>query len=82
MKIEYLKNSVVLIGAITIFYSKNMAFSLWKRLPAWNIALAPCCQSLSWLSAVPKKMTERHPQIFNLQLSIIHPAWPDIGYNL
>jgi hypothetical protein len=61
MKIEYLRNPAVLNIAITIFYSKNMAFSLWERLPAANIASAPCCKGLSQLRAVSKKkMTERN----------------------
>jgi hypothetical protein len=71
MKIEYLRDSVVLNIAVTIFYSINMAFSLWERLPAANIALAACCQGLSPLSAVRKKMTERSDihksSIFNSQ---------------
>jgi len=71
MKIEYLRNPAVLNIAIAIFYSKNMAFSLWERLPAANIALSACCQGLSRLSEVPKKMTERSDihksSVFNSQ---------------
>jgi hypothetical protein len=40
----------------TVYY-KNIAFSLWERLPAANTALAAYCQGLSRLRAVPKKMT-------------------------
>jgi len=39
----------------TLYY-KNTAFTWWERLPAANIAAAPCCRRLSRLEAAPTKM--------------------------
>jgi len=71
MKIEYLKDSVVLNIAVAIFYNINMAFSLWERLPAANIALAACCQGSSPLSAVRKKRRSEATST-NLHSSIVN----------
>ncbi len=74
MKIEYLRDSVVLNIAVAIFYSINMAFSLWERLPAVNIVLAACWQGLSRRRVIPNKndKAKRDPQIFNFQSSIFN----------
>jgi hypothetical protein len=34
-------------------YYKNTIFTWWERLPAANIAVAPCCRRLSRLEAAP-----------------------------
>jgi hypothetical protein len=43
------------ITLATLYY-KNTAFIWWERLPAANIAFAPCCHSLSRLEAAPTKV--------------------------
>jgi hypothetical protein len=47
---------------VTLYY-KNMAFTWWERLPAANIAAAPCCRRLSRLEAAPtKEITQLNPK--------------------
>jgi hypothetical protein len=73
MKIEYLRNTVVFNLCRSDVYRKNLVFNLWERLPAANIANTLLTRLIETDSRSQiNDGAKRHPQIFNLQSSIVN----------
>jgi hypothetical protein len=59
----------------------NMFFIWWERLPAANIAAAPCCHRLSRLEAAPTKEITQfsdHQQSWGYEDGSWKGPWPPL----